>query len=832
MKGGGKREGGSLSANPKEVKGMERREIRIQGMTCASCVRVVEHVLREVEGVQDVKVNLATETAWVVLDPARTRLEDLARAVEEVGYAVDLPRKVLEIRIGGMTCAACVRAVENVLREIPGVEEVRVNLATESATVALDPQRVPVTVLQEAVESIGYRFMGVMGGPEEGSEDEEATRALKWRTVVGFLAGGVLLVGMRVGMPPVMQAVVALPVLGYGASEIFRRAMGSLRHRNLTMDVMYALGISAALAASLLATVGWIPSHYALYESAVFLATFLNLGRFLEARARRQTGEAIRKLLDLRPPVARVVREDGVREVPAAAVRVGDVVEVRPGEKIPLDGEVVEGESYVDESMLTGESLPALRGPGDPVVGGSLNTSGRLRIRVTRAVGETFLDQMVQTVREALASRPPVERLADRLVAGFIPVVLGIAVVSALFWYAYTGSVYVAFLTFIAVVVVACPCALGLATPAAVTTGMGRAAQLGVLLRTGEVLERASRVDTVLMDKTGTLTRGRPEVVWVSDREVLRLAASVEAVSIHPLARAVVSRAREEGLDLQDVSHAEEVRGKGVRGMLRDGTPVVVGRLSFLEEEGVRLTPAVWRQAEALERRGWTVMGVGVAGEVRGLVALADPVREEAAGVVAALQRRGMEVWMVTGDNPHTARSVARQVGIHRVQARLLPEGKRDFVKALRDQGRVVAFVGDGINDAPALAAADVGVAMGGGTDIAVETGEVVVVRDDLRGVVIALDLARATYRRIRENLFWAMVYNGVLIPFAAGGFFLLTGRVFEPAWGALAMAASSVSVVLNALRLRQYRPPDSPAGGGVLCRHILTHPPSSGQGR
>jgi len=778
------------------------QELWIRGMTCASCVRTVENALKSVEGVEDVRVNLATETAVVVLDPEKVRPETLKKAVEEMGYGVEIPRKKVEIRIGGMTCASCVRAVQNALRSVEGVEDVRVNLATETAIVFLDPGKVHLENLREAVEDIGYRFEGLAEEAEGGDE----TRSLWLRTLVGFAVGGVLFVGMHAGFPPLMQALLSLPALGYVAGPIFGKAWGALRHRSLTMDVMYALGISAATLASLLALLKVVPPAYTLFESAVFLAAFLNLGRFLEARARKRTGEAIRQLLHLRPPRARVIRGDKATEVLVEEVRPGEVVEVRPGEQIPLDGVVVEGEAAVDESMLTGESLPVFKGPGDPVVGGSLNTNGLLRIRVNRAAGETVLDRMVQAVREALASRPSVERLADRLVAWFIPAVLVVALISALFWYVHTGSFYVAFLTFIAVVVIACPCALGLATPAAVTTGMGRAAQLGILFRGGEVLEAAHRIDTVLLDKTGTLTTGKPAVMAFSDPEALRMAAALEQVSTHPLARAVVEKARDLGLLLPSPQKVEEIRGRGLMGAV-EGRRVAVGRPDFLKERGYSGEEAFHRTLQELEGRAWTVVVVGVDGRVVGYVALADPLREEAPRVIAALKRRGLQVGMVTGDNPETAQAIAREAGIELVRARMLPEDKQAFVRELQQAGHRVAFVGDGINDAPALAEAHLGITMGGGTDVAVEAGNVVLLREDLTGVVAALDLARATYRKIRENLFWAVIYNGVLIPLAAGGFYALSGEIFQPAWGALAMAMSSVSVVTNALLLRRFQP-------------------------
>ncbi len=775
----------------------------MRGMTCASCVRTVENVLKSVEGVQDVRVNLATETATVVLDPEKVRPEVIKRAVEEVGYGVEIPRKTVEIRVGGMTCAACVRAVQHALQALEGVEEVRVNLATETATVVLDPDTVHLEDLRETLEDIGYRFEGLA---EEVEEEGDETRPLWMRTLVGFAAGTALFVGMRQGMAPWIQTLLALPVLGYVAGPIFVKAWGALRHRSLTMDVMYALGISAATLASLLAAAGTVPPAYMLFESAVFLAAFLNLGRFLEARARKRTGEAIRKLLHLRPPRARVLRGDTAVDVLVEEVRPGEVLEVRAGEQIPLDGVVVEGEAAVDESMLTGESLPVSKGPGDRVVGGTLNTSGLLRIRVERAAGETFLDQMVQAVREALASRPSVERLADRLVTWFIPVVLGVALLSALFWFLRTGSFYVAFLTFIAVVVVACPCALGLATPAAVTTGMGRAAQLGILFRGGEVLEAAHRIDTVLLDKTGTLTVGKPAVMTFSDPEALRMAAALEQASAHPLAGAVVEKARDLGLALPSPRKVKEVRGRGLLGEV-EGRNVAVGRPDFLQEQGYAGEKEFQAVFHELESRAWTVVAVGVGDRMVGYVALADPLRKEARQVVQALKQRGIQVGMVTGDNPETARAIAREAGITWVRARVLPEDKQALVRELQQAGHGVAFVGDGINDAPALAEAHLGIAMGGGTDVAVEAGDVVLMREDLTGVVVALDLARATYRKIRENLFWAVAYNGFLIPLAAGGFFALTGKVFQPAWGALAMALSSVSVVTNALLLRRFRP-------------------------
>jgi len=611
-----------------------------------------------------------------------------------------------------------------------------------------------------------------------------------------------------------LMLAVSAPFFVYLAHPIFSAAFKSLRNRHLDMDVMYAMGIGVAYGSSVFGTFRIVlTTEFMFYDTALMLASFLTLGRYLEARAKGRTSDAIRKLMDLRPDVAIVVKDGNEVEVPVDEVRQGDTVVVKPGSRVPVDGNVVEGSGTVDESMMTGEPMPVVKNTGDKVTGGTLVRNGLIRFEATAVGRDTALFRIIEMVERAQGSRPPVQRLADRAVAVFIPAVLTIAIVAFLGWYLVAGSTLLfALTTAIAVLVIACPCALGLATPTAVTVGVGRGAELGILIKEGEALERADHISIVVFDKTGTLTEGEPRVTDVVtygvDRAgVLGLVAAVEAGSQHPLAEAIVNAATAEGAGDATATDFETVEGKGITANV-DGAVVAVGNRALMDERTIDLDGRTSSRMARLERAGRTVMAVASDGRVVGLIAVSDPVKPSARRAVKALEGMGIDVAMITGDNAGTAGAVARRIGIHNVHAGVLPGGKADVVRGMQDNGEVVAFVGDGINDAPALAQADVGIAIGSGTDVAVEAGEVVLVGDDPMDTAAAIQLGRKVMSRIRGNLFWAFAYNTALIPLAAGLLFPVTGWTFRPELGAMAMAMSSFSVITLSLMLKGYVPP------------------------
>ena len=741
----------------------------------------------------------------------------------------------LTLPVRGMHCASCVARVEGALRGVPGVAEATVNLATERATVLLDPTRVDLAALRAAVGAAGYE----LGDPEPEAgagealvDRERAARAREQREARRrFLVGAVLSVPIVLGSMPALfpwvpawlrdpwvLLALATPVQVWVGAPFHRGLVRDLRRRTASMATLVSLGTNAAYIASLAATLwphAFLHGGMTYYESAAVVITLVVLGRWLEARARGRTSEAIRRLMTLAPRTARVLRDGQEVDVPTAEVRVGDLVRIRPGERIPVDGVVVEGASAVDESMLTGESLPVDKGPGAAVAAGTLNRAGSFVLRATRVGRDTTLARIIRLVEEAQGSRAPIQRLADRVAAVFVPVVLGIAALTFAGW-ALVGPEprwLMALTTTVAVLVIACPCAMGLATPTAIMVATGRGAELGVLVRSAAALERLARVDTIVFDKTGTLTLGRPEVTdvvpapGVDEDDALALAAAAEQGSEHPLGEAIVRRAKARGLGLPPVEAFTAVPGQGVDALAPAGR-VLLGNRALMDARGVDVGPLA-AAAQALQAEGKTVMYLAAAGRLQALIAAADVLRPEAPEVVARLRARGHEVVMLTGDDRRTAEAIARQAGIARVLAEVRPEAKSAEIDRLRGQGRVVAMVGDGINDAPALARADVGIAMGSGTDVALEAADVTLMRGDLRGVLTALDLARRTVRVIAENLVWAFGYNVVLIPVAAGALYPLTGLLLSPVLAGAAMAFSSVSVVSNSLRLRRWRPSD-----------------------
>jgi Cu+-exporting ATPase len=714
---------------------------------------------------------------------------------------VDLP-------VSGMSCAACARSIENQLAATAGVTSAHVNFATSTATVEFDPARTAVRNLVDAIEELGYGVPQPLAGEDAGEDVEEQARereyaALKRRLwLAAAFTAPVVVLGMWPGLMHLaatswIQLALTTPVVFYAGAPFYQGAWTALRHRSANMNTLIALGTGAAFLDSLVVTVRG--GHEVYYEAAAAIITLILFGRVLEARARGKASEAIRHLRELQPKTARVVRDGAEHDVPIEQVRVGDMVVVRPGEKIPVDGVVREGDSAVDESMLTGESMPVDKKTGDAVYGGTINRSGSLRFEARKVGRATALQQMIELVRQAQGSRAPVARLAD-VVSGYFTVgVLAIAVVTFLVWLAFRPFPF-ALERFVAVLIIACPCALGLATPTAIMVGTGRGAERGILIKGGAALEAAYRIDTVILDKTGTITHGQPRVTDVmplheyAASEVLRMAASAERYSEHPVGRAIVEHAQALAIALEDPAGFRAVAGHGVAARV-DGRNITVGSSSG---------PLELPEIERLAAEGKTAVAVSVDGQPVGAIGIADTVKPEAAAAVRRLAEMGLEVWMITGDNRRTAENVARQVGIERVLAEVLPDAKVAEVRKLQAAGKKVAMVGDGINDAPALAQAEVGIAIGTGTDIAKEAASITLMRGDLNGVADALDLARQTMRVIRQNLFWAFAYNTVGIPIAAGVLYPFTGWLLSPVLASAAMALSSVTVVTNSLRLKR----------------------------
>ncbi|HRW83173.1 MAG TPA: heavy metal translocating P-type ATPase, partial [Methanothrix sp.] len=773
----------------KEDQKQEKKvELKISGMTCASCASTVEDALLGVEGVAGAQVNLGKETASVEYDPSKAKLSEMETAVSEAGYGVVDERVAL--KVGGMMCATCVSTVEEAIGEVEGVVDVIVNLGSEKAYVTYNPRAASVAEMRAAIEEAGYQYLGVAG--EESEEDERKEREARERDLrdkrrrilVGFAAGAFLMVlGMsRPALPvpmPLLMLVLSTPVFVYLSQPIFSAGIRALRHGNLTMDVMYSMGIGVAFVSSLMGTFGIVLTpQFTFYETAVFLAAFLTLGRYLETRAKGRTSDAIKKLVGLQPKTATVLRDGREVEVAAADLLAGDVIFVRPGEKVPADGVVLDGESYVDESMITGEPIPALKKRGDAVVGGTLNKNGAIRFQATKVGKETALAQIIALVEEAQGSKPSIQRMADRAVALFIPAVLTIAALTFVLWrFVFADLVsgdplLFALTASISVLVVACPCALGLASPTAITVGIGRAAELGVLVKRGEALEASEKLNAVVFDKTGTLTVGRPEVTdvigfGIDERELLRIAGGIEANSEHPLAEAVVRRAKSDGIAVAETASFEAFGGKGVIARV-EGRDAAVGNRVLLRGMGIEIQKEAENASHRLEEEGKTALLAALEGLVVGVIGVADALKESSIEAVARLKKMGFEVLMITGDNPSTAGIVAREIGIEKVLAEVLPSEKAREIKRLQEGGLVVAFVGDGINDAPALAQADVGIAIGSGTDVAIESGEIVLIRDDLLDAVAAIELSRKVIGRVKLNLFWAFAYNSALIPVAA----------------------------------------------------------------
>ena len=835
-----------------------RITIPIEGMTCASCVGHVEGALKRVPGVSAVAVNLGTEKAAVELaspEPSQQpSMEDLAQAVSQAGYKVATEKMTLNI--GGMTCAACVFHVENALNGVAGVSKTQVNLATEKATVEYVAGVAGLAGFEEAVKNAGYRVEGV---PDEGLDSKselerlskvKEIRELRNRLLFASVGGVLLLLGTLHFLPwvpssmerayyPFLLWAVATPVQFWAGWPFYTSGLGALRHGVANMHTLIALGTSTAygfsvavvllntFAPEFLEARGIGTAVY--FDTAALIVALILMGRFLEAKAKGQTSEAIRRLIGLRPNTARILRDGEEVDVPVGSVAVDDIVLVRPGESIPVDGEITEGYSTVDESMLTGESLPVDKEAGALVFGATMNKQGSFRFRATKVGRDTVLAQIIRLVEDAQGSKAPIQRLADQVAAYFVPVVIVVAMAAFLFWI-FLGpppALTFATLVFVAILIIACPCALGLATPTAIIVGTGKGAENGVLIRTAQALEITHRVNVVVLDKTGTLTTGQPVVTdlvvaagsngAMSQDELLRLAASAEVGSEHPVGEAMVKEARARGLTLDPPQRFKAIPGMGIEAEI-GGSTVRLGNQALMRESQVPLDGLSSTAAE-LAASGKTPMFLASEGRALGIIAVADALKPSSVEDVARLRRLGLEVVMLTGDNVQTAMAIANELGIRRVEAEVLPQDKVKVVSRLQAEGKVVAMVGDGINDAPALVQADVGMAMGTGTDVAMESADITLMRGDVGGVITAFELSRGTIRTIKQNLFWAFFYNVLLIPVAAGvlypvfnavggvpvglEFFFGQQGFLNPVLAALAMAFSSVTVVTNSLRLR-----------------------------
>ena len=860
-------------------------QIPISNMSCAACALRVEKALGQVPGVEKATVNFATEKAQVTFDPQSASVAALVDTVRSAGY--DVPAATATFPVTGMSCAACSARVEKTVQGLPGVVRAAVNLATERLTVTYLPGIITPAGIARAVQDAGYQMLVGQDGaaPAEPGAAAEAERRrqvalIRLKFIVSLAIGVIIMLMMLIPESWLsMQTqwyimfVLATPVQFWAGAQFYRGAWAAARHQTTDMNTLIAVGTSVAYLYS--AAVTFFPAAFesaagagfeaaVYYDSAVVIIGLILLGRWLEARAKGQTSAAMRRLVGLQAKTARVVRPALAVATPAAGgaagaaadenataacslaaqplpmgagptieidipveeVFVGDVIVVRPGEKIPVDGVVLEGRSAVDESMLTGESIPVEKGPGDEVIGATMNRTGSFRFQATKVGRDTALAQIVRLVEEAQGSKAPIQRVADYIASIFVPAVFGIAVLTFLLWYFFgpEPQVTLALLAFVSVVIIACPCAMGLATPTAIVVGTGKGAENGILIRSGEALERAYKLDVIVLDKTGTLTRGKPEVTDIiladgaasgkatasgaapadGENELLRLAASAERGSEHPLGEAIVEEAKKRGLPLLEVTHFSAIPGRGVEATI-GGADMLLGNRRLLDERGYSLD-GLGPTADRLSEEGKTPMFVLAGGAVAGIIGVADVLKPDSVAAVRSLEALGLEVYMITGDNQRTAEAIARQAGITHVLAEVLPERKAQAVKELQAAGKVVAMVGDGINDAPALAQADIGIAIGTGTDVAMETSDITLIRGNLTPIGTSIRLSRATMRIIRQNLGWAFGYNIALIPVAAGILYPAFGILLDPMYAAVAMALSSVSVLTNSLRLRRFR--------------------------
>lgn len=816
-------------------------DIKISGMTCASCAKSVERAVKKLDPSVEASVNMATEKLSISYDKEKVKNEDIEKAIEKAGFGVIKEEKDKEvvIPIGGMTCASCVKAVERAVKKIDGVKNVQVNLATEKASINYIPSKVKLYEIKDAIEKAGFKVLEM---EKKQSIDEDKLRKEKEMKILfnKFVVSAIFAVplfyiamGQMIGGPigplPIpniinpnthplnfaqIQLILTIPIVIAG-NKFYSKGVKSLLAKSPTMDSLITIGTSAALVYSLyslylVANGDAMAVHHMYFESAGVIITLVLLGKYFEARAKGKTGEAIKKLMGLSPKTAIIVKDDKEIEIPIEEVEVGDIIVVKPGSKIPVDGIVIEGHTSVDESMLTGESIPVEKNVGSSVVGASINKNGTIRFKAEKVGSDTVISQIIKLVEDAQGSKAPIAKLADIIAGYFVPIVVVIAIVAGLAWFiAGKGTVF-SLTVFIAVLVIACPCALGLATPTAIMVGTGKGAENGILIKGGEALETTHKINTIVFDKTGTITEGKPvvtDIVTANDideDELLKIAASAEKSSEHPLGEAIVRNCEEKNLGFYKIDKFMAIPGHGIEVEINNSN-ILLGNIKLMKDKNIHIEN-LEEKSDKLASEGKTPMYIAIDNKIAGLIAVADVVKENSAKAIKKLHDMGIEVAMITGDNKKTAEAIASQVGIDRVLAEVLPQDKSSEVKKLQDEGKFVAMVGDGINDAPALAQADIGIAIGSGTDVAMESADIVLMRSDLLDVPTAIRLSKSTMTNIKENLFWAFGYNVIGIPVAAGVLYLFGGPLLNPVIAALAMAFSSTSVLLNALRLKRFK--------------------------
>ncbi|WP_312221891.1 heavy metal translocating P-type ATPase [Streptococcus parasuis] len=817
---------------------MENKSFAIEGMTCASCAQTVEKAAKKVRGVTQASVNLATEKLSIEYDEPTFSVENLQKAVENSGYKMIAQEGTTQtFAIEGMTCASCAQTIEKAVGKLSGVDKASVNLATEKMQVSYNPSAISVSDVTGAVSNSGYAAVLETTDTQDNSRAEKREKKEKRMkqllnrfgiSIIFTIPVLIISMGHMAGMPlpnivdpminafnfSLLQLILTLPIMVV-SWEYFQKGFKSLFKGHPNMDSLIALGTAAAFVYSLAATIGTGLgygnfSDLLYYEVTGVILALHTLGLFLEERSKGQMSSAIEKLVNLAPKTARVIRNGVEQEITVDEVALGDVIRVRPGESMPADGVVVEGRTSVDESMLTGESIPVEKKSGDEVIGASINKNGSIDYRATRVGSDTTLSQIIKLVEDAQGSKAPIARMADIITGYFVPIVIALAVLAGIAWLIAGQSGIFALSVIITTLVIACPCALGLATPTSIMVGTGKGAEHGVLIKSGEALETTHNLDTIVFDKTGTLTEGKPIVTdilvtpLITKENLLYYAASGETGSEHPLGEAIVQKSKEENMTLAKPDHFEAIPGHGIRVEI-EGKDMYIGNRKLMLEQKIDLS-SMEKESNRLADEGKTPMYLSVDGELAGIIAVADTLKENSMKAVKELRRRGVEVIMITGDNKRTAKAIAKQVGIDSVLSEVLPEDKAEEVKKLQEAGKKVAMVGDGINDAPALAQADIGIAVGSGTDVAIESADIVLMRNDLTAVLTAIDLSHTTLRNIKQNLFWAFAYNLVGIPVAMGLLYIFGGPLMSPIFAAVAMSFSSVSVLLNALRLRRFK--------------------------
>jgi len=806
---------------------MNKKAFKIEGMTCSACSSRVERFVGKLDGVDNANVNFATETLNVEFDEAKLNNQNIEAAVVKAGYSVKKNLKTYTFKVEGMTCSACVNRVERVTKKISGVQSAVVNFATEKLTVNIDEDEVGYGEIKAAVDKAGYKLIKEEE-KAEGKKKLEASKVLLIRFIVSLIFTVPLLIitmGHMLGMPlphlidsmmnplnfAIIQVILTLPVMIMGY-KFYTIGIKNLFKLSPNMDSLIAISTLAAFIYGLFGIykIDSGETEYAMhlyFESAAVILTLITLGKYLEAISKGKTSQAIKALMGLAPKTATVVRNNNEMIIPVEEVIVGDIILVKPGEKLPVDGDVIEGSTAIDESMLTGESIPVEKSIGSNVIGASINKTGFIKYKATKVGKDTALAQIVKLVEEAQGSKAPIAKLADVISAYFVPTVIILAILSAVGWLIAGESSVFALTIFIAVLVIACPCALGLATPTAIMVGTGKGAENGVLIKGGEALETTHQIKTIVFDKTGTITEGKPVVTdvitnGISENEILVLAASAEKGSEHPLGEAIVRSAEERNLELKPIEEFNAIPGHGIEVKI-DGKTILIGNKKLIDEKNINIDNM---DSDKLADEGKTPMYIAINGTLRGIIAVADTVKPSSKSAIEALHKMGIKVAMITGDNKKTAYAIATQVGIDIVLAEVLPEDKANEVKKLQGENQKVAMVGDGINDAPALAQADVGIAIGTGTDVAIESADIVLMKSDLMDVITAIKLSKATIKNIRQNLFWAFGYNVLGIPVAMGVLHIFGGPLLNPIIAAAAMSLSSVSVLTNALRLRNFK--------------------------